>query len=66
MILLIQYNACLYIIEIPNCLVFLFHKILMIPQIVDTTAKTGQRILAPVTSWQTPDGPFIVEHLAGL
>jgi hypothetical protein len=38
----------------------------MMPQIVDITAKTGQHIVDPVTSWQTPDGPFIVEHLAGM
>jgi M6 family metalloprotease-like protein len=38
----------------------------MIPQIVDITSKTGQHIIGSVTSWQTPDGPFNVEHLAGM
>lgn len=37
----------------------------MIPKIVDVTAITGQRVVGPVTSWQTPDGPYLVEHLAG-
>ena len=33
---------------------------------VDITADTGQRVLGPVTHWQTQDGDLIVEHLAGL
>jgi hypothetical protein len=32
----------------------------------DITRITGQAIAGPLTSWQTPDGPFIVEHLAGV
>jgi M6 family metalloprotease-like protein len=32
---------------------------------VNVTAITGQKIAGPLTSWQTPDGPNIVEHLAG-
>jgi hypothetical protein len=35
-------------------------------QAVDVTAKTGQTITGPLTSWQTPNGPFNVEHLAGI
>ncbi|HEX3532212.1 MAG TPA: hypothetical protein VH988_34560 [Thermoanaerobaculia bacterium] len=35
-------------------------------QVVDVTAKTGQVIQGPLTSWQTPNGPFNVEHLAGV
>src|SRR2546426_711841 len=38
----------------------------MLPRVVDVTAITGQRITGPVTSWQTPDGPFNVEHVAGM
>lgn len=34
-------------------------------QVVDVSAKTGQRIVGGLTSWQTPNGPFLVEHLAG-
>jgi hypothetical protein len=34
-------------------------------QAVNVTAITGQKIAGPVTSWVTPDGPFLVEHLAG-
>jgi hypothetical protein len=37
-------------------------------QVVDVSSISG-RILAPgasLTSWQTPDGPFNVEHLAGV
>ena len=29
------------------------------------TQKTGQQVAGDVTSWQTPNGPFNVEHLAG-
>ncbi|TLD42028.1 MAG: hypothetical protein JETT_1737 [Candidatus Jettenia ecosi] len=35
------------------------------PDPVDVTAITGQKIAGPVTSWQTPDGRYTVEHLAG-
>jgi M6 family metalloprotease-like protein len=34
-------------------------------QAVNVTAKTGQRVLGGLTAWQTPNGPFNVEHLAG-
>ena len=34
--------------------------------VVNVSAITGQRIGGPVTSWQTPDGPYTVEHLAGV
>jgi M6 family metalloprotease-like protein len=34
-------------------------------KVVDVTAKTGRRIADTVTSWQTPNGPYTVEHLAG-
>jgi M6 family metalloprotease-like protein len=33
--------------------------------VVDVTAETGQFMTGPLTSWQTPDGPYNVEHLAG-
>lgn len=32
---------------------------------VNVSQKTGQKILGAVTSWQTPDGSYNVEHLAG-
>jgi hypothetical protein len=37
-------------------------------QAVDVTAKTGRTLAtgSGVTSWQVPDGPNIVEHLAGV
>jgi hypothetical protein len=35
-------------------------------QKVNVTDVTGEKITGPVTSWQTPDGPFNVEHLAGM
>ena len=35
-------------------------------QVVDVTAKTGQAVQGPLTSWQTPNGPYNVEHLAGV
>jgi hypothetical protein len=38
----------------------------MLPQTVDVTTKTGQRVRGPVTSWQTSDGRYNVEHLAGM
>ena len=33
---------------------------------VDVTAVTGRSIAGPATSWQTLDGPFLVEHLAAV
>jgi hypothetical protein len=33
---------------------------------VDVTAITGRSIEGPATSWQTPDGPFLVEHVAAV
>ncbi len=33
--------------------------------VVDVTAVTGQQVVGPVTSWQTRDGIYNVEHLAG-
>jgi len=38
----------------------------MLPGVVDVTAITGQRVLGTLTSWQTRDGPYNVEHLAGM
>ena len=38
----------------------------MLPRVVDVTGITGQPIIGPVTSWQTPNGPYNVEHLAGM
>ena len=35
-------------------------------QAVNVTAKTNHHIVTPVTSWQTPNGPYLVEHLAGI
>jgi hypothetical protein len=35
-------------------------------QALDVTAKTGQRVSGALTSWQTPNGPYNVEHLAGM
>src|SRR5437868_3527350 len=34
-------------------------------QFVNVSAKTGQKIVGGLTSWQTRDGSFPVEHLAG-
>ena len=34
-------------------------------QVVNVTAKTGQQVIGGLTSWQTHNGPFLVEHLAG-
>jgi M6 family metalloprotease-like protein len=34
-------------------------------QVVNITAKTGQPVTGGVTSWQTHNGPYLVEHLAG-
>jgi hypothetical protein len=34
-------------------------------QSVNVSQKTGQQVAGDVTSWQTPNGPFNVEHLAG-
>jgi M6 family metalloprotease-like protein len=33
--------------------------------VVDVTSITGGRIVGPVTSWQSRNGPYNVEHLAG-
>lgn len=33
---------------------------------VNVSQKTGQKIIYSVTSWVTPDGPYTVEHLAGV
>jgi hypothetical protein len=30
----------------------------------NVTAITGRRVVGPLTSWQTPNGPYLVEHLA--
>src|SRR5260370_408569 len=35
-------------------------------QVVNVSQKTGQRVASSATSWQTPDGPFNVEHLAAM
>src|SRR5690348_5487788 len=35
-------------------------------QAVNVSNITGQKIASPLTSWQTPDGPYNVEHLAGI
>jgi hypothetical protein len=32
---------------------------------VNVSEKTQQKVAGPVTNWQTQDGPFTVEHLAG-
>ncbi|MDP9175382.1 MAG: hypothetical protein M3O30_16190 [Planctomycetota bacterium] len=37
----------------------------MLPKVVDVTAITGELVVGPLTSWKTPNGPDIVEHLAG-
>lgn len=34
-------------------------------QVVNVSQKTGHKIAGAVTSWQTPNGPYNVEHLAG-
>lgn len=34
-------------------------------QVVNVSQITRQKIAGPVTSWQTQDGPYTVEHLAG-
>jgi hypothetical protein len=34
-------------------------------QVVNVSGITGQQIAGPVTSWQTQDGPYLVQHLAG-
>ena len=33
-------------------------------QVVNATAKTGQPVIGGIAAWQTPNGPFLVEHLA--
>jgi hypothetical protein len=35
-------------------------------QVVNVSGITGQRVVGPVVNWQTPDGPYTVEHLAGV
>jgi M6 family metalloprotease-like protein len=35
-------------------------------QAVNVSQIAGQKIAGPVASWQTPDGPYNVEHLAGM
>ena len=35
-------------------------------QAVNITQKTNQHIITPVTSWQTRNGEYNVEHLAGI
>ena len=35
----------------------------MLPGIVDVTGITGARVTGSPTSWQTPNGPFNVEHV---
>ncbi len=37
----------------------------MLPTVVNVSDITGQRVVGRVTSWQTRNGPFNVEHLAG-
>ena len=37
----------------------------MLPNVVDVTSLTGQRIIGRLTSWQTRNGPYNVEHLGG-
>ena len=34
-------------------------------QVVDVSQKTGKQVSGPVTSWVTPNGNMLVEHLAG-
>jgi hypothetical protein len=38
----------------------------MLPRVVNVSAKALATVAGPVTSWQTPNGPFNVEHLAGV
>jgi hypothetical protein len=38
----------------------------MFPRVVNVSAKASATVAGPVTSWQTPNGPFNVEHLAGV
>jgi hypothetical protein len=35
-------------------------------QVVNVSDKTQQKVAGPLTNWQTPDGPFTVEHIAGV
>jgi hypothetical protein len=35
-------------------------------QVVNVSQLVGQAVAGPLTRWQTPDGPFTVEHLAGV
>ena len=36
----------------------------MFPKSVDVTGITGAQVVGPPVSWQTPNGPFNVEHVA--
>jgi hypothetical protein len=42
-------------------------KKLLFPEVkvVNVSNKTGQKITGPVTSLQVPNGPVLVEYLAG-
>jgi hypothetical protein len=35
-------------------------------QVVNVSSITGQRVVGPVITWQTQDGSFTVDHLAGV
>ncbi|MEP6601461.1 MAG: hypothetical protein ABJB49_06565, partial [Nitrospirota bacterium] len=37
----------------------------MLPSVVNVSDITGQRVTGRVASWQTRNGPYNVEHLAG-
>ena len=37
----------------------------MFPKLVDVTNITGSKVVTKVTSWTTPNGDLLVEHLAG-
>jgi len=37
----------------------------MLPKVVDVTAITGKHIVGPMSSWQIPNGPYLIEHLSG-
>ena len=36
----------------------------MLPRIVDVSLISGTPVVGSPTSWQTPNGPYNVEHLA--
>ena len=38
----------------------------MFPKSVDVTGITGAQVVGPPVSWQTPNGPFNVEHVAAV